>query len=84
MDRQNEMPRPMNPSVGVLDDLTTQKNIVLALNALNTILSGLNTAGGVVLPQGAISGFAGAATGTYLQITLPDGTDAKIQLFDVS
>ncbi len=74
----------MRGTVGPNDDLTTQKNIVLALNALNAILSQFTTAGGVVLPQGAISGSAGAATGTYLQIVGPDGLDYKIQLFAVS
>ena len=70
--------------IGPLDDLTTQKNIVQSINSLRQVLAGFNTAGGVVLPQGAISGFAGAATGTYLTVTGPDGNTYKIQLFAVS
>lgn len=83
------MPEPTNPSfspgpIGLFDLLTAVKNLVIAVNTLNKTVTGFDTAGGVVLPQGAISGSAGAPTGTYLLITGPDGNQYKLQLLAVS
>ena len=66
------------------DILTVLQNATRALAQLQTTINGLKGSGAVVLPQGAISGSAGAPTGTYLTITAPDGNTYKIELFAVS